>query len=333
MPAYFESGFLVGRPAWHGLGKVLPEGTQLSVEDGLVAAGLDWQVDLLPLEIATPQTGVPIPEGIHPMAGQRVPSMATVRQQDKTVLGVVGMRYNVLQNIEAFRWFQPFLDANQATLHTAGSLYDGKRIWVLAKLNREPIEVAEGDTVDKFLLLSNSHDGTSCVRVGFCPIRVVCANTLAMGHQAGQLLRLRHTSSMKATLNEVRDIVNTANQKFEATAQQYRALANRPISPADLGKYVRQVVLEVPADTPYDDLSTRKANILQDVIDRYHAPLGGRYVSTQPTWWKAYNAVTEHLSYAAGRNENTRLKSLWYGDGQKRSEKALREATILSQAT
>ena len=327
MPAYFESGFMIGKPAWHGLGKVLPDSTRLSVEEGLVAAGLDWQVDLVPLEISGHD------EDKHAsMIGQRVPSMATVRQQDQSVLGVVGMRYNVLQNVEAFRWFQPFLDANEATLHTAGSLHGGKRIWVLAKLNRQAIEVEEGDTIEKFLLLSNSHDGSASVRVGFCPIRVVCANTLAMGHKAGQLLRLRHTSSLQATLNEVRDIVNTANQQFEATAEQYRALAARPISPADVGKYVRQVVLDVPADTPYDNLSTRKANVLQDVIDRYHSPIGGQYISNRPTWWKAYNAVTEHLSYAAGRNDNTRLKSLWYGDNQKRSEKALTAAVDLSQA-
>ena len=98
-------------------------------------------------------------------------------------------------------------------------------------------------------------------------------------------------------------VINTANQQFEATAEQYRALAARPISPADVGKYVRQVVLDVPADTPYDDLSTRKANVLQDVIDRYHSPIGGQYISNRPTWWKAYNAVTEHLSYAAGQSK------------------------------
>ena len=325
MPAYFESGFLVGQPAWHGLGKVLPADTQLSVEEGLIAAGLDWQVDLLPLEISGDEED-------NAMAGAPVPAMATVRSQDESVLGVVGMRYNVLQNIEAFRWFQPFLDANEASLHTAGSLHGGKRIWVLAKLNRQSIEVAEGDTIEKFLLLSNSHDGSASVRVGFCPIRVVCANTLSMGHKVGQLLRLRHTASLQATLTEVRDIVSTANEQFEATAEQYRALANRDIAPADMGRYVRQIVLDVPADTDYAQLSTRKANILQDVIDRYRSPLGGQYVSTRPTWWKAYNAVTEYYSYSAGRSDSSRLKSLWYGDNQKRSEKALTLAMELSQA-
>ena len=60
------------------------------------------------------------------------------RTSDGKVLGIVGPRYAVLQNKDAFGWFQPFLDAKEAALHTAGSLRGGSRIWVLAKLNREP---------------------------------------------------------------------------------------------------------------------------------------------------------------------------------------------------
>jgi hypothetical protein len=82
-----------------------------------------------------------------------------------------------LQNKDAFAWFQPFLDAREAALHTAGSLRQGSRIWVLAKLNRDPLVIAEGDEVEKFLLLSHGHDGSLAVRCGFTPVRVVCANT------------------------------------------------------------------------------------------------------------------------------------------------------------
>jgi len=196
MAHQFESGFFVGQPAWHNLGVTLPEGTRLSVEEGIAAAGLDWEVTLEPLQIAYSQRSETEYIG---MEGKRVPAFATCRQDYKEVLGVVGTRYNVLQNIEAFRFFQPFLDANEASLHTAGSLHDGKRVWVLAKLNRESIEVADNDHVDKFLLLSNSHDGSTAVKVGFCPIRVVCANTLAMAHSVGQLLSLRHTFSLQST--------------------------------------------------------------------------------------------------------------------------------------
>ena len=88
----------------------------------------------------------------------------------------------ILQNRDAFKWFQPFLDAKEAALHTAGSLREGSRIWVLAKLNRDPLVIAPGDEVEKFVLLSHGHDGSLAVRVGFTPIRVVVPNTLALAH-------------------------------------------------------------------------------------------------------------------------------------------------------
>jgi len=328
MAHQFESGFFVGQPAWHNLGVTLPEGTRLSVEEGIAAAGLDWEVTLEPLQIAYSQRSETEYIG---MEGKRVPAFATCRQDKKEVLGVVGTRYNVLQNIEAFRFFQPFLDANEASLHTAGSLHDGKRVWVLAKLNRESIEVADNDHVDKFLLLSNSHDGSTAVKVGFCPIRVVCANTLAMAHSVGQLLSLRHTFSLQSTLNEVQGVINTANQQFEATAEQYRQLATRAINSDQLRKYVKNVVLDIPLDDDRE-LSVRKDNLLNGVLDRYYHPIGEGVVSSRNTWWKAYNSVTEYLSYEAGRNENNRLKSLWYGQGQKLNSDALKAAVRLSQA-
>ena len=120
------------------------------------------------------------------------------------MLGVVGPRYTILQNQDAFKWFQPFLEAKEAALHTAGSLRGGSRIWVLAKLNREPLVIAQGDEVEKYLLLSHSHDGSLAVRVGFTPIRVVCQNTLSMAHNAdaSKLIRFKHTKDIHENLAE-----------------------------------------------------------------------------------------------------------------------------------
>jgi phage/plasmid-like protein (TIGR03299 family) len=141
-------------------------------------AGLDWEVELVPLITADTQS--------------QVAHRAVRRTSDARVLGVVGPRYAPLQNKDAFGWFQPFLDVREAALHTAGSLKSGSRIWVLAKLNRDPLVIAEGDTVEKFLLLSHGHDGSLAVRCGFTPVRVVCANTLAMAHgsDASKLIRM-----------------------------------------------------------------------------------------------------------------------------------------------
>src|SRR5262249_54293695 len=156
-------------------------------EEGIKQAGLDWPVELRPLFTAE---------------GKKAPAFAAVRTDKGSILGVVGEKYRPLQNAEAFKWFQPFLDAGQASLETAGSLAEGKKVWVLAKLNRSPVVIGSGDEVEKFLLLSNGHDGSLAVRVGFTPIRVVCANTLGMAHCGGesQLIRLKHSRHVAENL-------------------------------------------------------------------------------------------------------------------------------------
>src|SRR5205823_9488561 len=113
-----------------------------------------------------------------------------------------------------------------------------------AKMNRDPLVIAEGDTVEKYLLLSHGHDGSLAVRCGFTPVRVVCANTLAMAHgsDASKLIRVKHTKDVLENLANIREVMDLANQQFEATAEQYRLLARKSINQADLRRYVRRVL-------------------------------------------------------------------------------------------
>ena len=120
--------------------------------------------------------------------------------------------------------------------------------------------------MQKFILLSNSHDGTTAIRVGYTPIRVVCVNTLAFAHshKESNLLRIRHTKSAQTNLDNVRDIMDNINAQFEATAEQFRFLASRDFNQADVRKYVK-VLLNVDK-TPDDDLKTRTKNVIDDIL-------------------------------------------------------------------
>lgn len=303
-----ESMAFAGVTPWHGLGAALADDDLVNWQSACVKAGLDWEAEAVPLITADDRR-------------DRVSHVAVRRTSDNKVLGVVGPRYTVLQNRDAFRWFEPFLEAGEATLHTAGSLRGGSRVWVLAKLCRDPLRIAVGDDVEKYLLLSHSHDGSLAVRCGFTPVRVVCANTLAMAHgaEASRLIRVRHTGDVLGTLMAVREVMDLADREFEATAVQYRRLARTPVNQADLKRYVRRA-LRVDDES---DTSTRMANIVEQVVGLAEAGRGNDLPSVRGTLWTGYNAVTEYLGYSRGRTRANRLNALWYGDGASLNRHAL----------
>ena len=167
--------------------------------------------------------------------------------------------------------------------------------------------------MEKFLLLSHGHDGSLAVRVGFTPVRVVCANTMALAHgsDASKLIRVRHSKSLHTNLANIREVMNLANQEFEATAEQYRLLARRSISQADLRKFVKRV-LKVDDSKP---VAARTSNQIEEIVRLCESGRGNDLASVRGTYWTAYNGVSEWLGYSRGRSQATRIDSLWYGEG------------------
>lgn len=337
MVAAVESMAFVGTTPWHGLGnEVTDEAAQYDYKLFIERAGLNWEAEKRRLFRAAP--------GVGERSYIDADAWEIVRKSDEKVLApMVGERYTILQNEEAFAWFHPWLESKEAALHTGGALFEGSRIWALAKLNRDPMEIAAGDIVEKYVLLSHSHDGSLAVRVGYTPIRVVCANTLAMAHRAdaSKLIRLKHSKNVHTNLDNIREVMNLVNQEFEATAEQYRALVKKSINQNDLRKYVK-AVFKVEAD---DDkiwtakerskelkaiVSERQKGILEDVIGLCESGRGNNLPSVKGTLWTAYQGVTEYLNYVNGRNGDNRMNSLWFGQNQKLSQSALDIAVAMA---
>lgn len=310
-----ETMMFTGKPAWHGLGQKLNDNP--SISEAITAAGLDWEVGL---------------KDLFTNEGTPVPARATYRKTDGSILGVVGPRYTPLQNSDAFDWFQPFLDANECSLHTAGSLHEGQKVWVLAKLNRDNCEIVKGDETAKFILLSNSHDGTTAIRVGYSFIRVVCANTLAFAHSknsSSKLIRIRHTRSSKTNLENVRDIMNNINTEFEATAEQYRFLASKQFNQADVRRYVK-VMLGIE-NTVDADIKTRTRNIMDEILTLIDGPKQN-IEGVRGTYWAAWMGYNEYLNYHKGRTADNRIDSLWFGQGGNDDLKAFNTALEFANA-
>lgn len=314
MAAQIESMAFFGATPWHGLGTPLEEADLHDWQSACIKSGLNWEVELTPLVTADTQA--------------KVAHRGVRRKTDGKILGVVGPKYHPLQNRDAFQWFQPFLEAKEAALNTAGSLCEGSRVWVLAKLQRDPLVIAQGDEVEKFILLSHAHDGSLAVRVGFTPIRVVCANTLSLAHRAdaSKLIRVRHSASIIENLANIREVMNLANAEFEASAEHYRLLARKSINQNDLRSYVKKV-LKVENQAK---ISTRTANIINEIMGLCESGKGNTLPSIKNTLWSSYNGVTEWLGYQRGNSESNRLNSLWFGDSANVNKHALETALTMA---
>lgn len=315
----------VGKVPWHGLGVKLDHPPTSA--DAIKAAGLDWTVSVHPMETwITDKNG----KEICIAAKTRM----VIRDSDNKRLSEVGPSWSPLQNEEAFKWFDPFINSGECSFETAGSLFGGERIWVLAKLNRDPMVIVGDDTINKFLMLSNCHSDKRSARIALCPIRTVCWNTECANYKnkSTKFLSVRHTDKIKDNINAIRDIVNTANADFEATAEQYRSLTKMSVNQTLLKKYIKLVFKEEDdAEKDASDEAKRKYSVKEDdsrlienkIIPLFEGGLGSRLPGVRGTMWGAFNAITEFLNWHTGRTSDARLDSLWFGQNSGVSRRAL----------
>ncbi|MGH7241564.1 MAG: DUF932 domain-containing protein, partial [Candidatus Saccharimonadales bacterium] len=268
--------FYVGETPWHGLGTKLVQAP--TAAEAIKAAGLDWKVALKDAFV----------DGADGKKEMLEDAKLCYRVQDNKQLGTVGHTWKPLQNTEAFSFFDKFLESGEATLETAGSLDGGRKIWILAKLTREPMVIKGNDIVEKYALLCNSHDGTLAARGGFTPIRTVCQNTLqaALESKASKLIRVKHTANIVTNLEKVRDIMNMANAEFETTAENYRLLANTQINQADLTKYVKTVFNTNKEALSVDEMTGGR--VAEKIVPLFEKGRGNDMPEIAGTYWAAY---------------------------------------------
>lgn len=239
------SMFYSGEVPWHGLGTKLEHPATSS--EAITAAGLDYVVATKSLK-AVLRTKQYVDVENH---------FATIRIDTGAVLGIVGSRYNPIQNHEAFAFFDSLVGSDEAMYHSAGSLGRGERIWLLAKLPG-CIKVHGEDIVEKYLLLTNSHDGSMLVRAKLTPIRVVCQNTLTAALEGPEEeVRIRHTPSACSRIEQAHKLLGLTNILYSQLDEIFKSMAQRSISSHELSTYVNNLIPSASPDSP----TTRTINI------------------------------------------------------------------------
>ena len=305
------SMFYVEQKPWHKLGTKLDE--PATAAEAIEAASLDWDVRKVPLYACEGLNNCLLP---HRYA--IVPSFAW-GQPKCPVFGSVGEAYQPLQNKAAFAFFDPIVGKDAAVYHTAGALGQGERIWVLAKLPGD-IRVVGDDITEKYLLLSNSHDGESAVQIKFTPIRVVCQNTLTMALADGPTLRIGHHRDLNKRLEQAVSLLGIIKTRYTAIEQSFQAMAMVQVKGARLAAYLKDVF---PDPDPNKLPSVRFEQARKRTQDCRHwseyffaQGKGNTEPKVKGTLWAAYNGVTEFTDHRdLGFGDSRRLQNVWFGNG------------------
>lgn len=302
-----HSFFSVKEKAWHGLGQIV-EGYPTSKE-ALRLAGLDFNVVKMP--------------NIHRLKdGTEVKSdnsFFTYRTDNGAILGdKVGRDYNIVQNVDAFSFFDAIVDGDGIQYETAGALGKGEQIFITAKLPGY-IKVGSDDMIEKYLFLTTAHDGSGSIIAAFTPIRIVCQNTLNGAlRNSTQAIRLRHTASVEDRLKEAHKIMGISNTlsnelesilnnwtKVKITDKQVLQLIQQAMCPS---KEVRTALKNG------EELSTAFANICENTFHYAMSSPTQQTNTTKGTLFGAYNAITGYYQNVKEyKDDDAKVKSLLFG--------------------
>ena len=290
MSALVETMYSVREVPWHGLGTVIENAP--NSHDAIELAGLNWQVNGNPIFDANG----------NEIKGYK----ANTRDSDNSVLGVVSDRYQIVQNAEAFEFTDHLIDADEITYETAGSLRNGKQIWLLGKMPETKIL---GDDVDPYICFTNTFDGSGAIKVCLTPIRVVCNNTLNLAlSRASRSWSTKHMGDMAGKLMEAKETLMLANNYMSMLDIEADKYANTAISDDEIQKVISEIF---PVDVNND--SQRKINNVQQLTDTfytcYYMPDIAQYKNTQ---WGVINAMADMVGHMApARNTATYQENNW----------------------
>ena len=248
-----ETMAYAGEVPWHGLGERVSN--DLTPMQMMQKAGVDWRVTKVPT--VAMYDGEIIETGTE----------ALIRESDNSVLApMVGQNWEPIQNDEAFNFFNEFCLAGDMEMHTAGSLQDGKYVWVLAKI-KESFDVLGKDQVDNYMLFSNPHIYGKSANIRMTPVRVVCNNTLNMSMNMESVNEAVINHRTKFDAEKAKDTMGLAHEKFSEYKEAANFLATKRYTQDNLITFLntvfpaantkRKVVTEVK------DLSTTAKKTLE----------------------------------------------------------------------
>jgi phage/plasmid-like protein (TIGR03299 family) len=333
------SFFSVQQKAWHGLGQIVTD--YPTSAEAIRYAGLDYEVIKNPIYTKASEI-IQTPNSIEIMDSEiAVPNyFANIRSDNNAVLGVVGKDYQIVQNSEAFAFFDAIVGGEDGILYeTAGALGQGERIFITAKLP-DYIRVGNGeDVTEKYIFLTTSHDGSGSITAAFTPVRIVCQNTLnAALRNMSNVVRIKHTSGAKQRLENAHKVMGLANRLSNELEQIFNQWATVRITDNEVKKLIQLALcsnkdtLDLIKKGAEDEISPVFKNTVEDAFAYAMMSDTQQMDTTKGTLFGAYNAVTGYYQNVRKyKDDEAKLQSIVMGGtAQTKAQKAFELCTAFA---
>jgi phage/plasmid-like protein (TIGR03299 family) len=307
-----------GEKAWHGLGQYVSEA--MTSEQAIELGGLNYTVEKRPLYAPGWEGTMVEAEGHY----------GNVRTDTNEILGIVKGRYRIVQNKDAFGFFDTIIDKGEAIFETAGALGKGERIFVTAKLPEDML--VRGERVEKYIMLTNSHDGTSTIIAGFTPIRVVCNNTLTAAlKKLDNKVSISHTASAESRLKEASRVMGIASKYMDEVNMTFESMTTRKLSDLEMKYFIETVMKNsIKEDKSDKEASTRMKNLVDQVYSFAITHPTQTTEAAYRTLWGAYNGISGYYNFLKDyKNADQKMKDMNYGYANDKIAKAFDQAVVM----
>lgn len=287
---YDDMSFTTRDLPWMKLGTVVDEAQ--SLEDAIVLAGLDWDVELRK-------------EGYQTGSGNwRVdPSKRkVVRVDNEQPLGTVSSTYEALQYREAF----DFLSGVDVNFKAAGGMKFGAQAFMVVQVpGLESIQILDGDRHDMYVIVRTSHDGSRALEILEMALRDTCMNALtlstfghggAYGGNAKQRWSIRHTRNMRVKMEQVQALLNGTQAYVEAFVRTAEQLAAIDLELEQAQRVITELVAEQHGYVKDQE------SYVTGIMNTYQHSTRNGY---QGNGWGLVNAVSEHYEHIRGGDRRT----------------------------
>lgn len=292
-----------------------------SASEAARQAGLDWEVmpvpiqayvnsNVNPYEVVTDYYEVPRKKGI----------LRIDNDGDNRIIGVVGDKYKVVQNMEVFNALDSLVDSGEARYSAAGEYNDGANIWMIMELPTG-VQVAN-DPHAAYLLVQSSHDGSGAVRIRPIIERIFCANQInrliTKNKTNDYTYTMKHTTNAKLSVEDIRAITQLTYQSIKEYEQVADHLLTRRANHQRAREIFRKVwpLPSTVEGKPYDMLTQgerRQQTLAYAARDKafsiYHeSPTQENIQDTDFGIWQAVVEYADH--HASGGSERLAVATL-----------------------